>query len=311
MGKSLKIGLVDLDTSHPEAWTPVLRDLGHEVAAVYDGGTIWQEGYAAAFARKLGIPAAFERLEEMVDAVDVAIVHACNWDLHLSRAEPFLRAGKAVLLDKPMIGNLCDANTLLDWAARGWRVAGGSSLRWTEEVCAFLAQGESERGRVHTVFAGCGVDDYNYGVHAYALLSSIVGPGVQRVRYLGRSTQKQIQVTWDDGRIGLLSIGAQEGYLPFHAAVVTTKLVRHIQADNSKLYRALLEATLPYLGGETDQPPLPMRTLLEPELTALAARQSWLNHGQEVALTDLRIDDPGYDGATFAAEYRRAKRKGQ
>jgi len=311
MKTPMRIGLVDLDTSHPEAWLPILRDLGHEVAAVYDGGAVWPEGYAADFAQKHGIPAACTRLAEMIEAVDVAVVHACNWDLHLARAEPFLQAGKAVLIDKPVVGNLRDLHTLLAWAARGWRVTGGSSLRWTAEVAAFLAQPESERGRIHTVFAGCGVDEFNYGIHAYALLSSILGPGVQRVRYLGSSTQKQLQVTWRDGRIGLLAIGPQPGYLPFHATIVTDKVVRHLQADNSKLYRGLLETTLPYLTGATDRPPLPMADLLEPELMALAARQSWLNHGQEVFLTDLRTDDPGYDGGAFAAEYRRAKRKGR
>lgn len=308
MKKLLKIGLVDLDTSHPEAWTPILRDLGHAIVAVYDGGTVWPEGYATAFAQKHGIPTVCARLAEMVEVVDVAIIHACNWDLHLARAEPFLRAGKAVLVDKPLVGNRRDAHTLLDWAARGWRVTGGSSLRWAEEARAFLAQPESARGRVHTIFAGCGVDEFNYGIHAYALLCSLLGPGVQRVRFLGRSIQKQIQATWDDGRIGLLSIGPQESYLPFHATIVTTQTVHHLQADSGRLYRALLEATLPYLGGETERSPLPMPTLLEPELMALAARQSWLNHGQEIALADLCADDPGYDGAAFAAEYRRARR---
>jgi hypothetical protein len=39
----------------------------------------------------------------------------------------------------------------------------------------------------------------------------------------------------------------------------------------------------------------------------MAARVSWLNNGQKVFLTDLRSDDPGYDGTQFALEYRRAR----
>jgi len=53
-----------------------------------------------------------------------------------------------------------------------------------------------------------------------------------------------------------------------------------------------------------------MDQLLEPELTAMAARMSWLSGGGEVFLTDLRQDDPGYDGAQFAIEYRRARMGG-
>jgi hypothetical protein len=307
--KSLKIGLVDLDTSHPGAWTPILRDLGHQVVGVYDGGTVWPEGYAAHFAQKHSIPTVFKNLDQMVEAVDVAIIHACNWDLHIARAEPFVKAGKAVLLDKPMVGNLRDMNTVLDWAGLGKRVYGGSSLRWTTEVKEYLAQPESERGRIHTVFAGCSVDEYNYGVHAYATLCSVMGQGVERVRYLDTAVQRLIQVTWKDGKIGLVSIGAQPGYLPCYATVVTDKAVKHLEPDSSQVYRALLVNVLPYLGGEVEKPPMPMRDLLEPELIGLAARKSWLNHGADVFLADLRLDDPGYDGAAFGVEYRRAKMK--
>jgi hypothetical protein len=283
--------------------------MGHEIAGVYDGGTVWPQGYSAHFARRHEIPRVFDDLAQMAEAVDLAIVHSCNWDLHIERAEPFLKVGKSVLIDKPLVGNPRDASRLLDWAAYGWKVFGGSSLRWAEEVRHYLAQPESERGRIHTVFAGCGVDDFNYGIHAYAYLSGIMGPGAERVRYLGVATQKLIQVTWNDGRIGLLSVGAQPGYLPFHATVVTDRSVKYLEADATKVYRALLEAVLPYLGGEAEQPPMTMHQLLEPELMAMAARQSWINHGQEIFLTDLRMDDQGFDGYAFGAEYRRMKMK--
>ncbi len=310
MTRSLKIGLVDLDTSHPGSFTPILRDQGHEVIGVFESGTVWPAGYAEAFAREHAIPRVFSDLDAMAQAVDVAIIHTCNWDLHLARCEPFLRAGKGVLIDKPLIGNLRDAQTLLDWAARGARVCGGSSLRWASEIHDFLAEPEAERGRIHTVFAGCAVDDFNYGIHAYAMLSGLLGAGATSVRYLGQSRQREIRVTWSEGRTGLLLVGAQPGYLPFYATVVTDRSVRYLEIDASRVYRALLERALPYLGGETDVPPLPLRELLEPELIALAARLSRHAHGAEIALADLAFGTPGYDGARFAAEYRRMRLSG-
>ena len=72
-----------------------------------------------------------------------------------------------------------------------------------------------------------------------------------------------------------------------------------------------LEVQLPYLTGREEAPPLAMPMLLEPELAAMAARVSWRNNGQEVFLSDLRQDDPGYDGAQFAVEYRRARLAGR
>ncbi|HTL29739.1 MAG TPA: hypothetical protein VL282_10975, partial [Tepidisphaeraceae bacterium] len=73
-----------------------------------------------------------------------------------------------------------------------------------------------------------------------------------------------------------------------------------------KLYRALLEATLPYLAGETDRPPLDPDALIEPELCALAAQRSWLNGDREVALSELTESD-SYDGKAFAESYRKAR----
>ena len=36
----------------------------------------------------------------MVAAVDGAIVHSCDWDTHITKARPFVEAGKSVLIDK-------------------------------------------------------------------------------------------------------------------------------------------------------------------------------------------------------------------
>lgn len=305
--KPAKIGVVDLDTSHPAAWIPILREMGHEVVGVWDGGSVWPEGYAAEFAGEHGIPTVFESPHQMAEEVDLAIIHTCNWDLHIERARPFIHAGRAVLLDKPMVGNFRDANTLLDWEREGHLISGGSSLRWTEEIAEFLAQPVEERGEIHTVFAGCGVDEFNYGIHAYALLSAIMGTGLRMVRYTGASTQRHLRLEWRSGAMGFLSIGPQAGYLPFYATIVTDKQVRHIQIDAKRIYRALLTSVLPYLTGEASEAPMPVDQLIEPELAAIAARASWMRHGANIFLTELRMDDPGYDGYAFAAQYRRSK----
>jgi len=299
----IQVGHVDLDSSHPGNWIPIIRDLGYEVAGVYDGGTVWPEGYAQQFAARHEIPRAYESLPEMARDVDIAIIHSCNWDLHVERARPFVAAGKAIFIDKPMVGNLADANQLRRWAQQGIRVTGGSSARFAQEVQDFLGRPPAERGRPHSIFCGCGVDEFNYGVHAYSLMLGLMGPGVESVRYLGSSSQRQIEVVWSDKRRGILTIGANPSYLPFYATVVSDQAITHIQLDNTRLYRALLERALPYLAGEAD-PPGSIEELLEVELTAVAARMSWMQNGARIFLSDLRQDDPGYDGGAFAQSYR-------
>ena len=310
---SFKLGLVGLCTSHPGAWVPIIRELVREgfvdveVVAAWDSGETRPERFAGAFCAENDIPTAVDRLEDMVDRVDGVIVHTTNWDRHLEQARPFVDAGKPVLIDKPIVGNLQDANRVLDWVKQGRRVTGGSSLRFSAPVAEFLAQPVEERGEIHTAYAATGVDDYNYGIHAYAIMFALMGSGIRSARYLGFSGQKNVQLTWKDGRIGLLTIG-KNAWLPFRIMVVTSKKTEFVDGSAGvSPYRSLLEAELPYLTGQTDAPPIPMAELLEPELAALAARVSWRNHGCEVFVDDLRVDDPGYDGVQFALGYRRAR----
>jgi hypothetical protein len=303
----MRIGVVDLDTSHPQNWIPLERELGHEVVGLWDGGAVHPPGYAARFAAEHGVPRVFGRLEDMVAEVDCAIVHGCDWDTHLSKARPFVAARKAVLLDKPMVGKARDLDELRGWAARGVRVSGGSSLRFCVESREWLARPVEERGTPHTVVCGCGVDEFNYGIHAYAMMAGITGGGAHSVRHLGQGVQRRVQVRWADGRLGILVIGATPQWLPFWATVATERGVTSYQADSARLYRALLEQTLPYLAGQVAAPPLPIDELLEPERWALAARRSWTEGDREVLLSELVDDDTGYDGAAFASEYRQKR----
>lgn len=306
----MKIGIVDLDTSHPQNWIPILRDLGHEVVGVWDGGSVHPASYVEKFAADFAIPQVYPSLAALAEVADCAIIHGCDWDTHIAKAEPFVANGKAVLLDKPLAGNLRDLQQIRQWVEAGARISGGSSLRFAVETQAWLAQPVAERGTPHTVFCGCAVDEFNYGIHAYAMLSGILGGGVQSVRHLGEGVQRRILVQWADGRSGVLVIGAAAKWMPFYATIVTERTVSYYQADAGKLYRALLEATLPYLAGDTDTPPLTLDEWLEPELCALAARHSWLHGDQEVALAELPLGDSGYDGQLFAEGYRKAKYPG-
>jgi hypothetical protein len=303
----MKIGIVDLDTSHPQNWIPIERELGHEVIGVWDGGAVHPTEYVEKFAAEKGLSRIYGSLAEMAADVDCAIIHGCDWDTHIQKARPFIEAGKSALIDKPMAGNVGDLRQLVRWAEKGARIAGSSSLRFCVEVQEWLARPVEERGTPHTAFCGCAVDEFNYGIHAYSMLSGIMGPGIERVRHLSQGPQRRIQVTWKDGRTGFLVIGSTAAYLPFYITIITEKGLSHLVADNSKLYRALLEATLPYLSGKTDTPPVPIQDLIEPELCAIAARASWLNGDAEVALADLKPDDKGYDGAEFAVGYRKMR----
>lgn len=302
----MRIGVVDLDTSHPAAWIPIERELGHEIAGVWDGGSVHPESYVREFASEHDVPRIHDSLREMAGEVDCAIIHGCDWDTHVDKARPFIEAGKAVLVDKPVAGNASDLKQFSEWARQGARIAGGSSLRFCYEAQNYLARPAEERGTPHTVLTGCAVDEFNYGIHAYATAFSFLGPGVVSVRHLGKHVQRHIQLTWDDGRMGFLNIGQTATWLPFYVTAATEKSVHQVDGC-ADFYKAMLEAVLPYLEGKAKKPPIAFEQLIEPEWCALAAKLSWEDGDREVTLDEVRDTSVSYDGAQFAREYRDAK----
>lgn len=302
----MKIGLIDLDTSHPGSFVPLLRERGHDVAGVWDGGSVHPAGYARHFANTHDIPRVFDALEDMVGEVDCAIVHGCDWDTHLAKARPFLEANKGVFLDKPLAGKSGDLETLAGWIAQGRRVTGGSALLYCQEAAEWRASASPERGDLLTVFCGCGVDEFNYGIHGYALALALAGFDVVTARHLGLSgRQDMIELSHAGGARTLLQIGATDAWLPFHATLVTTRQVRQILVDSQNLYASALDATLPYLEGKTDSAPLATDAFLMAERCALAARLSKQSGGGAVPIFG-RLD-ASHDGAAFARSYRTMK----
>ena len=308
---AFRIGLVGLCTSHPEGWVPVMRELAKEgiadieVVACWDSGETRPADFAQTFARDFNIPYTPATLEEMLPLVDGVIVHTTNWDKHLEQARIFVEANKAVYLDKPVAGNLNEINQILDWIKQGKRVTGGSVLRYCREVLACRKAVEEAGETIYTGYSVIGVDDYNYGIHGYATLIAAMGPEVLSVQYIGSSNQKQIMIKFTNGRVGILTVGKTK-WLPFNLTATTASKVHQVSVDNMQLYRAMLESVMPYFSGKTDVVPLEAMSLVMPELAALAAKQSWLNNGAEVFITDID-KNISYDGTQFAAEYRRAR----
>jgi hypothetical protein len=302
------IGLVDLDTSHPQAWLPILRSRGYTVSAVYDGGTVYPDGYASEFAHKNDIPLVFDSVEDMAAHPDVhiAIVHSCNWDLHVGRAAPFVAQGKAVLIDKPIAGRLRDLQQLRAWADAGGRITGGSSLRYAPEVRAFQSKVKRE-GKPRALLVGCGVDEFNYGIHAYAMAAGMLGPGIEAARHMGlQHGLQQVELSWQDGTKAMLLIGGGD-WLPFYATAVHAQAVEQLQVGTETLYAALLEQVMPYLSGAVNAPVTAYPELIEPELAALATEVSRQGNGKWVALDDPALAQAHYDGVAFGRRYRTSK----
>ncbi len=303
----MRLGFVSIDTSHPESWLPIEREFGCEVIGFFDEGEIHPASHARDFGERHGLKV-FSSLDDLVGSVDAVIIHSCNWDRHVSQAEPFIRAGKAVFIDKPMAGSLRDIEQLLAWSRDGARLAGGSCFFLCEEIEHWKAN----RGqhRPHTLFAGCAVDEFNYAIHAYSMAAAVFGPGIRRVRFLGSHVQDRIQLEWTGGESAFLSIGAQDGWLQGHLTIVTDRSAIQLRPGTDHLYDGYVRSVLGYLAGLQDHPPVAMQALLECELAAIGALESRLHEGKWIELRDLDDRSPSYDGADFASSYKRQKYPG-
>lgn len=295
----MRIGLVDLDTSHPQAFAPLLAERGHDVVAIVGGDTVVDDEYTQQYAQEHGIETVAQRPEDIVDQIDIAFLHSVNWDDHVGRLEPFVRAGIPAKVCKPFAGNAADLDQLESWVADGAVIAGGSALRWS---AAGAARPDSTSG-----FAVTYGHPLDYGIHAFSLLSGIMGPGITCARALDEDGA-QVQLRWNDRRTAIVHVLPAGGGYGFYASVAGPDGVEFVDATGTDLYGPFLDVTLAHLTG-TEQLPVSFAELVEPERAIIAARASAAHDGAWIELRgDDRLAQGAFDGAPFAREYA-AKRR--
>lgn len=300
----MRLGVVDLDTSHPEAYLPLLRDRGHEVVAIFGGTTVVDAAYTARYAAEHGIRHVVDDPAELVGIVDAVFIHSVNWDTHVERARPFVVKGVPVHIGKPFAGLAADIRELVLWAEAGARISGGSALRWS----AAVANWHARRERATTGLAVTYGHPLDYGIHAYCLIHGLLGPGIDAARALD-DEGRRVELRWRDGRTAVVVVAPPGVGHGFYATLVAPKAVTHMDAGGADLYARYIDVTVGHLAGEHDQP-ITFAELVEPELAAIAGAASAQHGGAWVGIhDDPTIDDGSFDGAAFAAGYRIIRRR--
>jgi len=299
-----RIGLVDLDTSHPRAFTAILRTIpGVDVTALWDNHDVWPPGYEERFASEHGIPHVCARLEEMPGLVDAAMILGTDWDAHLDRALVFMKEKIPVLIDKPVVGSVRDCERLLDMQEKyGAPVFGGSSLRYAREVTALRAAIATREEIASVAAAGPG-DFFSYGIHTTEMLQGFAGAGIRSVRAVMRHGVPVITVTYGDGLVGLLHL--QTGASEWSLGACTTGGMRTTTVAVEGLYEPFLRTFAAFCAGE--ETAFEIAAPLEAVRVHLAAEIS-LRKGTEIALAAVPAD-AGFDGGAFASAYAADKRR--
>lgn len=307
-----KIGLVDIDVSHPKAFSAKIDELS--LPMNYTGVVNYgfrEADEVEAFAKSRGATA-YKTIEEMVPHVDVGFVQSCNWDKHLGYAMPFIEAGKPVFIDKPMVGSVADVRRVRELAKNGATILGSSAMRYAPEIDAYLATLAAKGGKVLHIFVSCGIDEFNYGIHIGEIISRIAGAPVATCRYCGKSEEidgsytETFYATFENG-IGATYAICTPTFQTFEVSIISTKGSESFRLAPLDSYGAMLSGIANALEGK-ESPIVDVDTITDAILMMLAGKLSRDKGGEVVGVADLP-DDLGFDGAAFEKAYAAAAKK--
>ena len=299
----LRIGLVDIDTSHAWIYANYVNNSGRAcVTHITDMGSIWPEEHVQRFAELVGariVPSP----EAMLDEVDGAMILGARYDLHLERARPFLEVGKAVFLDKPAVGCIRDVKTLQRWIDDGARLLCGSSFPFCPELEP-VRQRVTAGGPCSLTVVGCR-EFFEHGIHAADLALTltqskpievqwgVLGPcevlWVRLANYI--DVLLQLESTGGDW---MVSVSDTRGTLP-----VVLDLDHHGESHYARLAEAFVDLV------QNGRVPYSPQWHVEAICTLIAGKVS-RDHQAPVQVAELP-DEAGFDGLIYTQRYARLK----
>lgn len=218
-GRTIKVGMIGLDTSHCLAFTKVMNNAddpqhvpGCLVTLVYPKGSRDIESSTRRVPQytidiqKLGVELIHD-LDSMVQQVDAVLLETNDGRPHLQQVIPVLKAGKPCFIDKPIAGSLADCIAIFTLAEHyNAPIFSASSLRYGSNTQAVKS------GTIGKVF-GCDTyspckleathpDLFWYGIHGVESLFTVMGPDIQSVSRTQTANFDQVTGVWTDGRIG-------------------------------------------------------------------------------------------------------------
>ncbi len=311
----IKFGAVGIDVSHPKMFASAFEKIGRgQYTAVFNDGFRGRDEVEA-FAKMYNLKIC-ETLDELVDEVDLGFVHGCNWDKHVEYAKAFVKKGKPVFIDKPIVGNLKECRELLELVKGGAKIVGTSALRYCDEVMDVKKQLAEQEARPVFVDVTVGVDEYNYAIHAVEQICGLVDDVAVSCKYINR-TEVDGQVC--DTYLVKFKNGASamwHGMLTkfelFNTIVISSSpksLTDFCFAvDNDKIYPTMLNFVCDYVEGKEDAL-CSMEDMVHAVKIMLAAKASKDNGGIEVSLDSGLLETTSYDGYAFEKGYAAKAKK--
>ncbi|WP_391540381.1 Gfo/Idh/MocA family protein [Rubripirellula lacrimiformis] len=243
--KTIRIGIIGLDTSHVPAFTKEFNGdhptgdpmSGFRVVAAYPFGSSAIESSASRIPKyteqmkEMGITIA-DSIEQLLGMVDCILLETNDGTLHLNQALQVFRAGKPVFIDKPTGANLSEVIAIFR-AAKQYDVPmfSSSSLRYSSGAQA-IRGGKVGRVLGCSSYSPCSIepshtDLYWYGIHGVETLYTCMGVGCESVTHTSTDDYELAVGTWNDGRVGTFR-GIKNGKSGYGGLVFGEKAVEDI-----------------------------------------------------------------------------------
>ncbi|GGD87726.1 Gfo/Idh/MocA family protein [Paenibacillus nasutitermitis] len=278
MSKTLKLGMIGLDTSHVSAFAALLNDPDHpyhvaggRIEVAYPG--IPSQDFELSYSRigkyteelsgKYGV-AILESAEAVAEQSDAVLLVSVDGRVHLDLFKRIVSFGKPVFIDKPLAVSSREAEEIFA-LARQYKVPlmSCSSLRYAEALTEELS-GAKDDDKI------LGADCYGpmtiesalpdffwYGIHSVEILYRIMGKGCVSLSVTTNEDYDVITGTWEDGRIGVVR-GNRKGNNQFGALIHRSKTNRLVEAGAhpKPTYAGMLERIMSmFHSGQSDIDP--------------------------------------------------------
>ncbi len=245
----VRIGLIWPDSSHADRFSELCnlpggnthgdRVEGARVVGLWGKNADRNRSLSGAF----GIQLVADRKEDLIGQIDLAVVMSRDGAMHLELARPFLEAGIATFVDKPLANSLEDALAISELARKHEApMTSFSTYRTAASVQQIKNdQLESLDGFTFGEFTGPGQleNEYGglifYGIHAAELALEFMGPGAERVRCSTHGGNTSATVTWTDYRSATVNVLGNASYV-FHVSLYGPNGHHSVVPDPTRLY---------------------------------------------------------------------------
>lgn len=296
--RDLRAGIIGTDTSHVPAFTGLFQSRPEwriKVVAAFKGGSPdlptsadRVEKFAATIQEKYGVEIV-DSIDELLGKVDVVLLESVDGRPHLAQAEPVLKAGKRLFIDKPLSASLDDARRIAELSKQtGTPFFSSSSFRFHPDVPRLRDNpgvGKVTKVQGSSSFSKLAFhpDLFFYGIHGVDALYAVMGTGCVSV---SRKVEDGADITtgrWKDGRVGVyhgVVKGEPQPALRIWGSEGTA------ESAGSAGYEGLVRAMAEFF--HTGRPPVDPAETIELFEFMTAAQLSKDRGGVEVALEELR-----------------------